>query len=291
MTKILQKYDALDGRTFLICVGATKCGTSWLHDYLGAMPEAAVSPLKELHFFNVKFPANALGDMDALALKRLAFHIAQDGNAVRNLHRRPTFQASVDRVCMIYDDDAYFGHFARLCTSGTRVFCDITPAYSTLGPAGFAYLREFCASQDIAVKLVFVMRDPVERLWSQLRHLQQINPENDALAKWPKAIETPSVCARADYEGTVSDLDATFAPEDVLYLFYEDLFGEPALRRLCAFAGLDYRPGAPHAVQNETTVRIPLPDDARAAFHRLLAAQYAFCRRRFGTAVPERWQG
>ena len=64
----LRRYHELDGKTFLVCVGAMKCATSWIHDYLGTLDGVAVSPLKELHFFNTKFPANALGDMEALAL-------------------------------------------------------------------------------------------------------------------------------------------------------------------------------------------------------------------------------
>ena len=137
----LRHYGELDGKTLLICVGAMKCATSWIHDYLGGLSGVVVSPLKELHFFNTKFSAHALGDMEALAVKRLGFHLAQSGEAAGNLRRRPTFQASVDRVQMIYDDDAYFGHFARLCAPDTATFCDVTPAYSTLGPCGSARKR------------------------------------------------------------------------------------------------------------------------------------------------------
>ncbi|MCG6903729.1 MAG: sulfotransferase [Rhodobacter sp.] len=287
----LRKYSELDGKTFLLCVGAMKCATSWLHDYLDSLSGVAVSPLKELHFFSTKFPAHALGDMDALALKRLGFHVAQSGDGVANLRRRPTFQASVDRVQMIYDDDAYFGHFARLVAPETATFCDVTPAYSVLGPTGFEYLRAFCGSQDIAVKILFVMRDPVDRLWSQLRHMTQTNPENDIVANWSRALESPSICARADYRGTVTDLDQTFPAEDILYLFYEDLFTKPSLTRLCDHVNAGYIAGDAGQVKNETSVKADMPDDARAAAHRLLAPQYDFCRDRFGDAIPASWQG
>jgi len=285
----LQKYDALDGKTFLICVGAMKSATSWLYHYLGALPGVAVSPLKELHFFSTKFQANALSDMDALAVKRLGFHVEQEGDPVANLLRRPTFRASVDRVQMIYDDDAYFGHFARLCTPETRTVCDITPAYSTIGPVGFAYMRDFCASQDVRLRILFVMRDPVDRLWSQLRHLTQVNSKADMTGKWAEALQAPRIMARADYCGAVWDIDEAFPAEDVLYLFYEDLFGEPALSRLCAFVGAAYRPGDPDEVHNRTELWLKLPDDARDAFRRALASQYDFCRERFGDMVPSTW--
>ncbi len=266
-----------------------RCGTSWLFHYLSQAPEVTVSPLKELHFFNAKFPVNALSDMDALSVKRLGVHVARVGNPTDNVRHSPAFQASIDRVQMIYDDNAYFGHFARLCTAQTRTLCDITPAYSVIGQAGFQYMKTFFATQAVSLKFVFVLRDPLDRLWSQLRHMQEINPEVRIAERWQAAIKSPLVCARANYRETVSLLDASYPPDDILYLFYENLFTEPALSRLCRFADADYRPGETSVRQNDTTVELDLPDDARQAFLRLLEPQYAFCRQRFGDLIPASW--
>lgn len=287
----LRHYPELDGKTFLVCVGAAKCATSWLHRHLDTLPDTVVSPIKELHFFDVKFGAMALGDMQALALSRLAYHLKQEGDPVENLRQRPTFQASLDRAQMIIDDDAYFGHFARLCGPDTRTFCDLTPSYSAIGADGLAYMKAFCASQDIRLKILFIMRDPVARLWSQLRHLQQMNPANDVATKWRDALASPRIIARADYRGIVTALDAAFAPDDLCYLFYETLFETGTLRALCAFAGITYQPAEVARVQNETTVKLPLPPETAAAFRSHLAPQYDFCRARFGKDVPASWQG
>ena len=192
---------------------------------------------------------------------------------------------------MVYDESAYFGHFARLCAPQTRVFCDITPAYSVIGKPGFAYLKDFCAAQNVPVKLLFILRDPLTRLWSQLRHMQQMNPANDALTKWRAALRAPPVMARADYRGIVNAVDATFPHEDVLYLFYEDLFSTPALDRLTDFVGVARRPADTSRVENETQVKLDLPADAARCFASALAAQYDFCRQRFGSAVPANWAG
>ena len=267
-----------------------RCATSWLYHYLGTLPDVTVSALKELHFFSAKFPEKALNDMDAFALKRLGFHLGQAGGGVDDLAARPTFRASVDRVQMIYDDDAYFGHFARICAPGTRTFCDITPAYAVIGRDGFAYLKDFCASQDLSLKILFIMRDPVDRLWSQLRYLQQINPNTDILAKWREAIQSPRVMARSDYRGTVGDLDGVFPSANILYLFYEDLFSDEALRRLCRFADVGFRPGDPGDAKNQAALRMALPEDVRATLGTVLAPQYDFCRHRFGSAVPAMWR-
>lgn len=286
----LRIVDDLAGKTFLVCIGATKCGTSWLHSYLATVPGMVVSPLKELHFFDAKFGAHAMGDMEALAIKRVGMHLARDGNPVETLLKSEDYQASVDRIQMIYDDNAYFSHFARLSRPSTQTFCDLTPAYSVLGSSGFAYMRAFFATQPaLRLRLVYILRDPVDRLWSQLRHMQEINPASAATERWADAIGSPTILARSDYAGTIADLEMIFPPKDVLYLFYEDLFAEPALRRLCAFADVPYQPGDTEQRQNRTKVEAALPDDARAAFLDVLSGQYAFCRDRFGDRVPASW--
>ena len=285
MTKELKGIHVL-----LICIGAAKCATSWLHGYLGGLPEIAVSPLKELHFFNARFPATALGDPEAMALARLSFHLEQAGDKAANLRGRASFQASVDRVQMIYDDEAYLGHFARLCGERTRTLCDITPAYSAIGAEGFAHMRDFCAARGLAPKILFLMRDPVQRFWSQIRHLEQMNPDSHATRRWDDALASAALMARADYQGIVTALDRLFPAENLAYLFYESMFETASLRRLCDFAGAAYQPAAIAERQNETQVQALMPDAARRALHDALAPQYAFCRTRFDTALPDSWQ-
>ncbi|MEM1079498.1 MAG: sulfotransferase [Pseudomonadota bacterium] len=281
--------DRFDGKTLLVCIGAAKTGTSWLHSYLEARPDVAVSPLKEVHFFDAKFPEFALGDPDSFAMKRLEFHLKAAAAEPDQIRENALLQASLDRVRMIHAPDAYFDHFASLATEDTRVVCDITPGYSAIGEDGFAYLKSFCAAQGLRVKILFLMRDPVERLWSQLRHLQQLSAENDARRDWSRLAAHPAVRARADYAQTVRALDAVFAEGDVLHLFYEDFFIDPALRRLSDFLDLPFAASRQTECLNETRVKLPLPEQAFARFAEDLAPQYQFCRDRFATQVPATW--
>lgn len=286
----LRVMPDMDGKTFLICIGAAKCGTSWLHDYLDDLPGICVSPLKELHFFTARFGALSMGDMEALAIKRVGLHMNRDGDPVETLKMSMDYQASVDRMQMIYDDNAYFAHFARLAQADTSVFCDITPGYSVLGAEGFAYMRDFFAQMNVRLKLLYILRDPVERLWSQLRHLQEINPDGEATARWADALKSPAIMARSDYAGTLDDLDFTFPTGDLHVAFYEDLFAETALRRICAFAKVAYQPGRTAARKNETKLRIAMPGAVEDALATALAGQYKACIARFGPALPASWR-
>jgi len=285
----LRKYRELEGKTFLVGVGAAKCGTSWLYRYLKSLPEVTLSPLKEVHFFDQKFTTHETEPTNPMAIRRVDDYFEFDVDLSMTLRKHPHFQASIDRLKMIYDDNAYFDHFARLCTRRTRILGDITPAYAVLGQSGFRYMRQFFASQDACLKVIFIMRDPVDRLWSQLRHMQQKNPSLDAARNWSDLIREPTVIERADYKQTIEAMDQVFPAKDLLYLFYEDLFSEQSLQKLCRFAGAGFTQADTDKRQNETSIKTDLPDAAYDRFQRILEPQYRFCRRRFGDALPTSW--
>lgn len=285
----LRRCEALDGKTFLVGVGAAKCATSWIWHHLRTLPGVTVSPIKELHFFSSKFDGLSLADMDSLAVKRLGAYLEHLEQPADHLRESPQFQAHVDRAQMIFDDNAYFAHFARLCRPETQVLCEITPGYSVIGLNGFDYMKSFFATQEVRLKLLYVMRDPVARFWSQLRHMEQVNPDSGATDRWQEALEAPRLIMRGDYEGTVSDLDMIFSNEDVLYLFYEDLFSAASLRQLCNFIGLDPGLADFETRHNKTELEKALTGDVREVIHAKLGRQYAFCRDRFGAAIPDDW--
>ena len=287
--KQLRRYPELDGKTFLICIGAMKAATSWVYAHLCKMSQVSVSPLKEVQFFNAKFPENSIVDANLLAMKRLAYHIGQSGDPVENLRLRPAFQASVDRAHMIYDDNAYFEHFARLVKPNTHVLADLSPAYAAIGEDGFRFMRQFCASQGLSPKILFILRDPVDRLWSHLHFLRQVDRKFDPKRDWEDRLSDPATLARCDYKGTIEALERTFPKENIFILFYETLF-DRGFVDLCAQLNLappEINSGSRH---NETKLKNDLPDRAAKTFKAVLSSQYDFCNSRFGTALPSAWR-
>ena len=146
---------SLRGKTFILGVGAMKAGTSWLNSYLDGCPDVMCSPLKEVHFFDAKFP----GLLDPGLHHRRAFdkvmkHMDGDADVLDRLKRRPRFRASVDRLQMIYDDNAYVDHFARLLRKTTRAVGETTPAYAVLPREGFEFARNFLGSHGLKVRVV-----------------------------------------------------------------------------------------------------------------------------------------
>ncbi|MDC0147613.1 sulfotransferase [Alphaproteobacteria bacterium] len=39
-------------KTFFVCIGAQKAGTTWLNHYLSKHPEVFIGPVKEINYFS-----------------------------------------------------------------------------------------------------------------------------------------------------------------------------------------------------------------------------------------------
>ncbi|NVK61559.1 MAG: sulfotransferase, partial [Rhodobacteraceae bacterium] len=206
-----------------------------------------------------------------------------------NLRRRPAFRASLDRARMIYDPNAYFEHFAGLCRADTKVLADITPAYACIGAEGFRYMRAAIASQRMRPRVLFILRDPVDRLWSHIRFLRQLRPGTDPICDWPELLEDPVTLARSDYRQTIVDLEEAFAPEEISYLFHETLIPK-GFRRLCDELGVRPQAVDTETRYNRTEFNAELPAPARVAFLEILEPQYTFCIKYFGENLPSDWQ-
>src|SRR4029077_13468748 len=76
-------------------------------------------------------------------------------------------QYLIDRVRMNFDPSCYLEYFDRLATHGRPVVGEITPSYCLLPDQGFVEMRKSIERGGADPRIVFVMRDPVQRFWSQ----------------------------------------------------------------------------------------------------------------------------
>jgi len=83
------------------------------------------------------------------------------------------------------------------------------------------------------VRVVFLMRDPVERIYSaarmSMRDARQsgkpvTRTENETFLDLYAERKSDR---RSRYDQTIKNLDEVFGPQNILYAFYEDLFEVP----------------------------------------------------------------
>ncbi len=231
-------------KTLVLGVGAQKAGTSWLHDYLARSPQVATGPLKEYHLFDVLDLESAAGLRETMlgkaerALARLARGADQ---------ARPPDAPALLRTVFYADPAAYFDHLAGLLApAGIRATTDLTPAYAGLSAARFTAIRAELAARGIGVHVVFLLRDPVERIWSAERMFHRNHPEQAQVEtvedRVLRTFDHPFHEVRTRYHDTLAVLDRAFSYEEVTVELYERLFDVETLARLCARIGIEPSP-------------------------------------------------
>ncbi|MCP5087546.1 MAG: sulfotransferase [Rhodobacteraceae bacterium] len=272
------KLTSLKNRTFLLGVGAQKAGTTWLHYYLSSHPQVFMSPIKELHFFGNR-GTEGKWPIPMFQKKLRERHEKDQANVPPKPHT-----ALRERIRMGSDTKAYRRFFRKRVTD-ERVFGEITPAYSKLDIAELEFVRKHFPQ----TKAIFLMRNPVDRLWSQMRFSEDFGTLEELEALIPVALNKPNFSKRGDYSRTLSNLNAVFAPEQMHFEFYDILFSEAAITRLCKFLEVDPFP-ADFSSQRNVSGKFPLSPSLRAEMVAKLRPQYDAVIAQFGDRVPQAWR-
>lgn len=291
--------------TLLFCVGATKAGTSWLYRYLHGHAECRLRSIKELHFFDTVDFRDYAHQFDTYA--RLRDDLVRRQGATADAWRRGNLQRQIDDVDEVVaalrlveagDEPAalaaYRAYLSGRADGATRLVGDITPGYALLSVPRLAMM----AALSPAVRVLYLMRDPLDRLWSHVRMqaARQLRPGETVEVKARRVLNRvvrrgleTHVASRSDYRGAIERLWAAVPPAQLLIDFTERLLTPEGLIRLCGFLGIAPAPA-------DTTERAhqgrPLPIDPAQRDQALawLAPQYDFVERNFGP-LPQGWAG
>lgn len=197
----------------LVVIGAMKCGTSALHRYLDRHPEIAMSEPKELNFF---FEADT---SDAVVG-------GEDGHAQPQQSR------------------ALAGNWQRGTRWYERHFCaraevrgESSPGYTS--PAHRDVARRMAAVIP-AARLIYLVRDPLDRAVSQYRHHHKEGMETRSMHE---ALLDPDsqYVARGRYYDRLAPFLKRFRGERIALVSREELLTERrrTLRSIFGFLGVD----------------------------------------------------
>jgi len=254
-------------KTFILGVGAQKAGTSWLHNYIQKSPVANMGPLKEYHFWNLYFVPDH---------KKRSF-----------LKKKPAEMNSEEflRYQMFTINYYYESFFCSLINDGFKITGDITPHYSKLQEEEFSFIKARLEKFGFHVKVIFLMRDPFERLWSNIRMERNLYTTIDNDLSDSEAIKLHFRSNRwmldSMYHTQVFRIDSVFKKEDIYYGIFEEMFEEENIRKLSDFIGMKHVPGLGDQVVNQTIksdeVNLSIKKEVCLAYKNV----YRYCYERF----------
>ena len=252
-----------------LCIGAHKAGTTWLYQQLDSHPDFWMPPVKELHYF------------DQLSrVQRAAHPRCRDERDDRFLKQLKSLSAetSID-----------LENYGRLFEPKESLFSgDISPNYSTLSNEVIREVVRYFPN----LKVIFLARDPVERVWSHLSmevHYRQIEPFDPTdINEVNRNLSRRGMLLRSYPSAVVARWKRIVDPEQFRVYFFDDLQNNPAelQRSILRFLGADPdKPGSRlRADYNNWTrmEKLPLTNKVRSHLARFFKKELKTCAARLG---------
>ena len=281
-------------KDFILGVGCQKGGTTWLHSQLVKSSNVANGFMKEYHIFDALYvpECKTFYDQTIEELIAIPFSLNQLANK-KHLWKRRSFYL---------DTNKYFDYFDGLWHKGgpdVTTVTDITPSYNALPIHALQEIKSGLEAKGFNVKVIFLMRDPIERCWSQLRMNRRKQLEEDPTASLPNEKESLEKLAlsrgceiRTRYDVTIKNLESVFDQENIFYAFYENLFERKTIDKLKSFldiaefsADTNYKTNV--SKKSESLIR--LNESTASTIFNHYKAVYEYCDNRFG--IEGIWSG
>ena len=228
-------------------IGAQKAGTTWLWQMLRGHPQVWLPPRKELHYFDraLTYPSPSFLATDH-PLRRWLSRAPHDRECrVKCWRHVRRHVREGDWAALRWDLRYYFGTFddrwyLSLFDQGAgRVRGEITPSYSILEASDVARIARLVPT----LKIMFLLRNPVDRAWSQIRFdwTRGASQGIGNLEELRAFIESPMQALRSDYLRTLDIWGASFPRTQMHIDFYDDIALQPAemLTRILTFLEID----------------------------------------------------
>jgi len=212
-------------------IGAMKAGTSWLDQNLRQHPEVWMPPHKELRYFE----KGMLQRKPKNNIRRLT--------KLRQPSVRSTFFKYPGWMLKFFLGKRTDTWYSSLFQPQKEQICgEISPDYAKLDEETIAHMHALMPD----LKILFIMRNPIERAWSHILwdYCGGDGPHNLDKISLEKCIahaESKSSRIRGDYLRTLRVFESQFSREQIFLAFFEEMTEHPEelMRRLYTFLGVD----------------------------------------------------
>lgn len=267
-----------------LCIGAQRSGTTWLHENLNRHPDIYLPPGKEVHYFDQRFGpephrwhpsrVGCLKSREATKQGRKVekwFHLFADSYTV--------------------NDEWYAKVFSFAPPSA--VIGDITPAYAILPDAGVAHAAWLMPEANI----IYILRDPVERMVSGAWHELMLGRKGKDLPTWEEfksELQGERCRSRSRYSQTIKTWQQHFPSQRLLIIFHDDIVSRPhyVLQKVCDHLKVSYDPSFFPSVDTRINSNKAIPaeylEPARQLARELCEGEIARLSE-LVSSIPEKW--
>jgi hypothetical protein len=204
-------------------IGFQKSGTTWLFSQLRSHPEFCVPYRKEFHYFdrNPKYPSPNFIANKFFLLRMFnpdfRKHLKRDIFLPLKHKDFSKTNWALNFYLRTINDNWYLSQFNKT----QKLTGEFTPSYSILGIEDIQKIYKLLPN----VKLIALLRDPIDRAWSAYRFYNKGNALtiNHAISFF----ESPLQESRNSYSQSIQNYQSVFPPESLFLGFYDSITEQP----------------------------------------------------------------
>lgn len=231
-------------KIFILGMGVQKAGTTWVHGYLSDFAEVNFGFQKEYHVLD--YNINAFKKMNIKRMMSLSelqnFHQEINTGDLDKISNR--ISSNLMTSSMITHEGLYYSYFNDLLNRETYITGDFTPEHAGLTKAKLRDIKNKFKKRGIDVFPLFIMRDPLERLRSNVSMTianKDIKIQSDEELTEIKNYQlTRRDRIKSDYLSTINNIKDVFN-NNCFISFYEEVFTENEVQKLTNALGLSYK--------------------------------------------------
>ena len=276
----------------LLSVGAMKSGTSWLFNQLGRHPLIETTPVKEIHYFAHQH-TSAKYLTDEARLSRLKTY-SENVEICRSFSDIQHDLAFFTQYMNPKIDDTWF---KRLFQSGRSVYkAEFSNINAVLPDEGYKNIRSVAST----VRVIYVLRDPIARLWSHAKFHAAVGGMLDRFEEFNKdELKTylldPVLFSHSRYADNIRHMRQHFSEREFRVFFFEQLITDEGrkIQEIYDFLGIHS-----HPVDNDLLSEVfnagpelGMSSDFQIVASELLAPEYEAIELRTSRAQSERHRG
>ena len=281
-------------------LGGQKCGSTWLHDYFARHPNVCVPAWKELNYWSRLEGFDANGYLRSVHKERFKSNKVR---LQRLLGRVSPTEKFVDKgilAAMRLDLEmgaphtAYADAVFQRSNDESVAWGEACPQYARLQSSTYAQMMQLTGN----AKFVFVMRDPLARFISSAKH--EVRLEGGTVDAVTPAFADRLMAKLDDvncwphfntlYDDTITQLEAAVPADQIQYFFFEELFTDANIAKLCAFLDVPMvPPNLATKINADPKPPLVLPAEIKQRIVDKFAHVYAAINDKFGADVPAVW--
>jgi len=240
-----------------LSAGAMKAGTTWLYSLLNKHPDLYFTPEKEIHFLNHHY-VNQQVLREEFRIRQAKARLSSD-----NIKHIGVYRMLARWYAMYLEIPSDYAWYRRIFSLNRtdRYNCDFSNLSCHLEESHWKDVKSICDE----IKVIYILRDPLKRLWSHVKFHQQFAGKGNSFLNWNESDHSSFLNQKFIYENStyseyISRMASSLDQSEFKYFYLEDMLNSPSnkLRELEAFLGISHLKYSPENLNKKVNASADL---------------------------------